>query len=144
MNEPVVVLTDAPQPEELEPLSEGLDEFNAEATGISDRRPLAVLVQDPATGQTLGGVYGRTSLGLLFLDVFYLPKALRGSGLGSRILRMAEDEGRRRGCKAAVLYTISFQAPDFYRRHGWRIFGEIPCDPPGTSRVFMTKALVAD
>jgi GNAT superfamily N-acetyltransferase len=144
MNEPVVVLTDAPQPEELEPLSEGLNEFNTEATGISDRRPLAVLVQDPATGQTLGGVYGRTSLGLLFLDVFYLPKALRGSGLGSRILRMAEDEGRRRGCKAAVLYTISFQAPDFYRRHGWRIFGEIPCDPPGTSRVFMTKALVAD
>jgi hypothetical protein len=40
-----------------------------------------------------------------------------------------------------VLYTISFQAPRFYERLGWRIFGEVPCDPPGTSRVFMTKQL---
>jgi GNAT superfamily N-acetyltransferase len=70
-----------------------------------------------------------------------LPKALRGAGLGSRILAAAEEEGRKRGCRAAVLYTISFQAPDFYKRHGWRVFGEIPCDPPGTSRIFMTKEL---
>jgi hypothetical protein len=40
-----------------------------------------------------------------------------------------------------VLYTISFQAPGFYARHGWRVFGEISCEPPGTSRVFMTKTL---
>jgi GNAT superfamily N-acetyltransferase len=70
-----------------------------------------------------------------------LPKALRGGGLGSRILAMAEEEGRRRGCRAAVLYTISFQAPEFYKRHGWRVFGEIPCHPPGSSRIFMTKDL---
>jgi hypothetical protein len=38
-----------------------------------------------------------------------------------------------------VLFTINFQAPGFYRRLGWRVFGEIPCDPPGTSRVFLTK-----
>jgi hypothetical protein len=36
---------------------------------------------------------------------------------------------------------ISFQAPGFYERHGWKRFGEIPCHPPGTSRIFMTKAL---
>ena len=44
---------------------------------------------------------------------------------------------------AAMLYTISFQAPGFYERHGWREFGRIPCDPPGTSRIFMTIALAA-
>ena len=84
---------------------------------------------------------GRTSLGVLFLDVFYLAEAHRAAGLGRRILHMAEEEGRRRGCRTAILYTISFQAPGFYARHGWRVFGEIPCDPPGTSRVFMTKDL---
>ena len=56
--------------------------------------------------------------------------------------RSAEAEARERGCRSGVLYTISFQAPGFYARHGWRVFGEIPCDPPGTSRVFMTKDLV--
>ena len=142
MSEPTVIVTDAPERRTLEAISNGLSNFNKEATGISDHRPLAVVVQDPATGETVGGVSGRTSLGLLFLDVFYLPARFRGSGLGSRILEMAEEEGRKRGCRAAVLYTISFQAPGFYQRHGWRIFGEIPCDPPGTSRIFMTKELL--
>ena len=70
-----------------------------------------------------------------------MDAGLRGAGIGGRMLTMAEEEARRRGCKRAVLYTISFQAPGFYARNGWQIFGEIPCDPPGTSRVFMSKEL---
>ena len=124
-------------------LDGGLKTFNDDVTGISDRRPLAVIVKAPETGQVLGGAMGRSSRGLLFLDVFYLPEALRGSGLGTRILNEFEDEGRRRGCRSAVLYTFSFQAPDFYARNGWRRFGEIPCNPPGTSRIIMMKELRA-
>ncbi|WP_279583319.1 GNAT family N-acetyltransferase [Fodinicola feengrottensis] len=110
-------------------------------TGIDDRRPLAVLARDPESKRVVGGLSGRTSLGLLFVDLFYLPAGLRGAGLGSEILRQAEEEARRRGCRAGVLYTISFQAPAFYVARGWRVFGEVPCDPPGTSRVFLTKEL---
>jgi len=40
-----------------------------------------------------------------------------------------------------IQHTISFQAAEFYARNGWTRFGEIPCDPPGTSRIFMTKSL---
>ncbi|RAP57315.1 GNAT family N-acetyltransferase [Oleiagrimonas sp. MCCC 1A03011] len=138
---PELILTDTPSSAEIDLISEQLDRFNTDATDIEDRRPLAVLVKDPESGDVLGGLTGRTSLGLLFVDLFHLPVSLRGSGLGSRILQMAEAEAKRRGCKAGVLYTISFQAPDFYRRHGWQAFGEVPCDPPGTSRIFMTKTL---
>jgi hypothetical protein len=53
----------------------------------------------------------------------------------------AEGEARRRGCRAVVLYTISFQAPRFYGKRGCRTFGKIDCDPPGTSRIFMVKDL---
>jgi GNAT superfamily N-acetyltransferase len=75
------------------------------------------------------------------IDLVYLPANLRGVGLGADLLQMAEDEARQRGCKAGVLYTISFQAPGFYEKFGWQRFGEIPCNPPGASRVFMTKTL---
>ena len=139
--QPEITLTDAPAPNEVAQISDDMDQFNIDVTGVEDRKPLAVLVKDPDTGKVLGGMTGRTSLGLMFVDVFHLPESLRGSGLGSRILRMAEEEGKRRGCKAAVLYTVSFQAPGFYLRHGWEVFGEVPCDPPGTSRIFMTKRL---
>ncbi|MFC8624907.1 GNAT family N-acetyltransferase [Streptomyces anulatus] len=137
------VLTDSPTPEGVAAISDALERFNIEHTGITDRRSLAVLVRDPETHQVVGGLIGRTSLGLFFLDLFYLPTRLRGSGLGTEILRQAEDEARARGCRTAVLYTITFQAPGFYQKNGWKRLGEVPCDPPGTSRVFMTKELTA-
>ncbi|PYN82876.1 MAG: GNAT family N-acetyltransferase [Candidatus Rokuibacteriota bacterium] len=89
-----------------------------------------------------GGACGRFRVGLLFIDLFFLPDNLRGDGLGSRLLRLAEDEARQRGCVGAVLYTINFQAPGFYERHGYRVLGTVPCLPPGTSRIFMTKSLI--
>ncbi|MEV7114347.1 GNAT family N-acetyltransferase [Streptomyces anulatus] len=140
---PDCMLTDAPNPEDAAAISDALDRFNIEHTGIADRKPLAVLVRDPEAYQVVGGLTGRTSLGLFFLDLFYLPPRLRGSGLGTQILRQAEDEARARGCRTAVLYTITFQAPGFYQKHGWKRLGEVPCDPPGTSRIFMTKELTA-
>lgn len=141
MPELEIRLTDSVDPALEAVVGAGLKAFNLETTGISDSRPLAVAVRDADSGEILGGALGRTSLGLLFLDLFYLPKALRGTGTGTEILRRFEEEGRRRGCGSAVLYTVSFQAPGFYERNGWQRFGEIPCDPPGASRVFMTKRL---
>lgn len=126
---------------QLLPIEEGLNEFNDLMTGISDRKPLSVLVKLASTGEVLGGMQGRSSLGLLFVDLFYLPPALRKMGIGSDILRRFEEEGRKRGCSAAFLYTISFQAPDFYKKHGWEEFGRIDCQPEGTSRIFMKKTL---
>ena len=137
-----ITLTDAPDVRAHATIDEGLAGYNKENSGTDDRRNLAVLVTDPRSGEVVGGILGRTSLGLLFIDLMFLPESLRGSGLGSRILKMAEDEGRKRGCLNAVLYTISFQAPEFYARYGWREFGRVDCKPQGTSRVFMTKALV--
>jgi len=141
MSKHEIVVTDVVSERAEQLVGWGLNAYNDEITGYSDRRPLAVLVKDPQTDEVLGGATGRSSLGLLFLDLFYLPKTLRGSGIGSTVLKTFEEEGRRRGCVAAVLYTISFQAPGFYERHGWERFGEIACEPPGTSRIFMTKRL---
>ena len=139
--EPILTLTDAPDAAADRVIGEGLRRFNLEQRGIDDGRRLAVVATDGETNVVLGGLTGRTSLGLLFVDLFFLPQRLRRGGLGGRILKMAEDEARRRGCSAALLYTISFQAPAFYERHGYRVFGTIPCRPPGTSRVFLTKTL---
>ncbi len=138
---PVVVADPVLVAEAERVIGEGLSVFNDEVTGVNDRQPLAVVVRDPNTGAILGGAAGRTSLGLLFINVFHLPKHLRGAGLGSRILHLAEEEARRRGCCSGVLLTISFQAPGFYERHGWHRFGEVPCCPPGTSRICMMKEL---
>lgn len=132
---------DNPEADQLLPVEEGLNRFNDLMTGMSDRKPLAVLIKSTTTGKVIGGMQGRSSLGLLFIDLLYLPLELRRKGVGTDVLRRFEDEGRKRGCSAAFLYTISFQAPDFYKKHGWEEFGRIDCKPEGTSRIFMKKAL---
>jgi len=137
--DPILRVSSAPEPDAERIIGDGLNAFNDATVGYADRVPLYALVSDRDSGKVVGGVIGRTSLGLMFIDLVYLPETLRGHDIGARMMGLAEEEARRRGCRAGVLYTISFQAPGFYKRLGWRVFGEIPCDPPGTSRVFLTK-----
>lgn len=141
MNTPLVVLTDTPSAADVAAVRERLGQFNLDATGIDDQRALAVLVKDPESGEVLGGLTGRTSRGVLFVEVLFLPDSLRSSRLGSELLRMAEQEAVRRGCRHGLLHTNTFQAPEFYRKNGWHEFGSIASDPPGTSRLFFSKAL---
>jgi GNAT superfamily N-acetyltransferase len=141
VTDPVLTLTDAPTREDEALVENGLADFNERQTGYRDWRALAALARDPDTGATLGGMIGRTSYGLLFIDTVFLPETHRGQNLGSRLLAMMEDEGVQRGCQMGFLYTITFQAPEFYARHGWQEFGRVPCDPPGSARVFMSKQL---
>src|ERR1700746_290051 len=115
-------------------MAAGLTAFTDATVGYADRGPLHVLVSDPDSGKVVGGIIGRTSLGLMFIDLVYLPETLRGQDIGARMMGLAEQEARRRGCRAGVLYTIRFSAPGFYKRLGWRVFGGIPCHPPGTRR----------
>ena len=137
----IIVVSDSVDSQFEEAIGKGLDEFNQQVSGLSDRHPLCVIVRDPDSDEALGGIVGRTSLGLAFLDLFHLPASLRGSGLGSQILKAFEDEARERGCRSAVLYTISFQAPGFYEKNGWVRFSEIESGPEGVSRIFMSKKL---
>jgi len=141
MQHPQIEISDQANPDAECILGNGLAAFNEGITGYNDRRPLTVLIRDPETQQILGGITGKTTLGMAFLDLFHVPDSMRGTGLGSQLLQVFEDEARRRGCASAVLYTLSFQAPGFYEKHGWVRFGEVPCEPAGSSRVFLSKAL---
>ena len=141
MSEPIVALCDERDPLAEPVVAGGLADYNRETFGRVDTRTLDILVRDPDHGRIVGGLLGRSSLGLFFLDLFYLPKELRRGGLGARIMAQAEDEARRRGCAAAFVYTVTFQAPGFYEKYGYRRFGEIACPPDGATRIFLSKNL---
>jgi GNAT superfamily N-acetyltransferase len=136
-----ITLTDTPEPDESAVITEGLRAYNEAQAGRWDGRPLAILVRDPETQAVVGGLLGRSSLGVLTIERFFLPAELRRDRLGSRILAMAEEEGRRRSCTRAVLSTLHFQAPGFYTKQGWEVAARIDCEPPGHTRFYMTKKL---
>jgi GNAT superfamily N-acetyltransferase len=134
-------MTSIRDPQAQTAITDGLAAYNAARFRPADTATLDVVVRDDASGEPVGGILGHTSFGLFFLDLFYLPDELRGAGLGSEIIALAETEARRRGCTAAFVYTVTFQAPGFYERHGYHRFGEIACPPDGATRIFFSKRL---
>jgi GNAT superfamily N-acetyltransferase len=141
MTEPTIVLTDAPDAADISVIQEGLRAYNTAQAGYDDYRPLAVFVTDPATGKVVGGLYGGSYLGQLRVDRFFLPEDRRRGRIGSRVLAMAEEEGRRRGCSRIALNTLEIQAPGFYLKQGYEMAAKLDCDPPGVTRYLMTKRL---
>ncbi len=67
-----------------EVIGAGLNAYNDDITKYNDRKSLAIVVRDKQSGQVIGGMLGRSSLGLLFIELVYLPEQLRNSGLGSK------------------------------------------------------------
>ncbi len=137
----ILTLVDTPDQEAKTEAGAALYRYNIEKTGVADRRPIGAKLTDPNSGQVLGGLWGRTELGLLFLDMFFLPEDARGQSQGELLLSAIEQEARKRGCKRAVVETSSFQAPGFYKRHGYEEFGQVEFGLPGHVRVFLRKSL---
>jgi GNAT superfamily N-acetyltransferase len=139
--EPALAVTDALDDGARAVIADGLAGYNDKKAGYRDYRPLAVVASDPDTGEAIGGLFGRTSFGLLFVEQFFMPENFRGNGLGSRVIALAEEEARRRGCTRAALFTLTFQAPGFYLKQGYEIAARLDCAPPGATRMLMTKRL---
>jgi GNAT superfamily N-acetyltransferase len=140
--DPDITVTDELDPDDLAVITEGLSAYDFSQIGYRDFRRLAVSVRDPRTGKVVGGLYGRSSLGLVYVDWLFLPEDWRRAGIGGRVLAMAEEEARRRGCTRITLTTLNVQAPVFYQKQGYDIAATIDCDPPGLTHYYMMKRLV--
>ncbi|MDZ5441800.1 GNAT family N-acetyltransferase [Micromonospora sp. 4G57] len=99
-------------------LERELTAYNNAATGADDEADLSVRVTGP-DGELVGGLTGWTWGGRAGVNTLWVRADRRHQGWGGRMLRAAEEEARRRGCTEVSLSSFSFQAPDFYRRHGY-------------------------
>ena len=124
-------------------LETNIDSYNAAATGIDDARLLSIMLKR-ADGELYAGLHGHTWGGTCQIKLLWVAKQERGCGLGTALLEAAESEARRRGCKQIMLATHSFQAPDFYAKHGYEHVATLTDNPAGHSDILMIKRLVAD
>jgi GNAT superfamily N-acetyltransferase len=138
-----IALSDREDEETEKAVEDGLIAFNDAAAGPHGWRPLTLSVRRTGETEVAGGLIGRTFFGWLFVHLFYLPPDLRRQGLGTELLRRAEDEARARGCVGAHLDTFGWQARGFYEKQGYALFGTLPDFPPGQARFFLSKRLDA-
>ena len=74
-------------------------------------------------GKVAAGLIGWRAMGFAHVDVLWVREDLRRSGLGGRLLEQAESLAKKAGAEVLTLDTFSFQAPEFYPRHGYRLMG---------------------
>ena len=135
-----LVVVDAPAMEDVLALEGRIDAFNVAATGTDDGRYLTVILKRD-DGTIYAGLHGHTWAGICEIKTLWIDESERGKGLGSRLLAAAEEEARRRGCRVIHLESFTFQAPDFYLRHGFEAFARLEDLPAGHANVFLLKRL---
>src|SRR4029079_10977807 len=122
MHLPDLIVEDHPDPRDVAFLDDQINAYNIAVTQIDDWRALAIFVRDDA-GHLLAGISGGTWAGYLEVKDLWVREDQRGQGLGRRLLLAAEQEARSRGCQQVLLDTHDFQAPGFYQRLGYTVFG---------------------
>jgi predicted N-acetyltransferase YhbS len=117
----------------------GLEAANAPVLGKVEFRPMTITLREGS--KIVGGLVGETFLGWLYVSALWVADGYSRQGYGRRIMQAAEQEARRRGAKGVYLDTLSFQAPDFYAKLGYREFGKLKDFPAGHDRHWLAKAL---
>ena len=138
-----IVLKLDPIAADLDPLIEGIVAFNRDASEREHGyQRFALLLLDDG-GKPVGGLNGWADFDWAFIQLLYLPEALRRQGHGRDLVNRAEIWARERGLIGMWLDTFAFQARPFYEKLGFEVFGTIEDHPVGGSRDFMRKRFVA-
>ena len=121
-------------------IGQGIRDFNTQQAGDAQGKVLCFVLYAPDQS-IAGGVIGETHWEWFYINLMWIKEELRGCGYGHQLLLAAEQEARQRGARNAYLDTFSFQAPDFYKRHGYQVFGVLEGFPEGHQRIYLTKQL---
>lgn len=122
-------------------LSDELDAYNFAAVGHSNLEELTVKVED-TNGDLVAGLSGWTWGTCAGIGMVWVREDNRKGGWGARLLAAAEEVARDRGCRQVLVSSFTFQAPDFYRRHGYVEFARSEGLPvEGAADVHFVKPL---
>ncbi len=103
--------------------------------------PLAIVLRDSQSDEIIGGLWGESYGGWLYVDSLIVPETLRKSGKGTLLMKEAEAIARKRGCIGIWLDTHTFQTPAFYEKLDYQLLGKLRDFPPGYDKHYYFKRI---
>ncbi len=129
-----------PTQQDIEFLEDRIYEYNVERTGLTDGQLLVIYDRDER-GEIRAGLCGWTWGGRCQIDDLWVRADSRGQGIGTALLQTAEQVAASRDCVEIGLDSYSFQAPDFYRQYGYKVWAVLEDWPRGHKRYYLKKRL---
>ncbi|MBE6049745.1 MAG: GNAT family N-acetyltransferase [Clostridium sp.] len=134
-------VTDKIEKADEEVIYNGLLEYNLKRLEDKEPKELGIYIRNDKN-EIIAGLIGSTHGNWLLVKYLWLEEELRGSGIGSKILKKAEETARDRGAKYVFLDTFSFQAPMFYEKQGYKKVFVLDNYPITGKRYYYTKELL--
>ncbi|MBS0654702.1 MAG: GNAT family N-acetyltransferase [Verrucomicrobia bacterium] len=90
-------------------------------TGINglNEEPISFELSD--NGAFVGAIVVQLFWEQLHIKYLFVEENYRGQGIARRLMNHALEYGKKRGCQFAFVETMSFQAPAFYQKMGFKI-----------------------
>lgn len=129
-----------PNKNEIEFVNNALEKFNNMHVG-TDNHVLLNIVEYDENQNVIAGILGGTYWGWLHIDILWVDENFRSKKIGSRLLIAAENEAKKRGCHSVHVDTMSWQAPEFYKKHGYELISELDNIPNGYKKFHFVKRL---
>ena len=133
-----ISIVEEPSKADIDTLIRSLISYNNAQAEKENWQHLAIFIRDDQ-GELVGGLYGYTHWGWLFISHLWVAASLRSQGYGTKLVTQAEQEAAWRGCRHSYLDTYDFQALNFYRKLGYEIFGFLDDFPKNLTRYYLYK-----
>ena len=117
----------------------GLLSFNERWLGPANGEEVKLVARDDQG--IVGGLIGQMRWRWLYVAKLWVDERGRGRGIGTELLKAAEDLARARGCTDVSLDTFEYQARPFYEKLGYELFGTLDGYPPGYRQFYLRKRL---
>ena len=113
--------------------------YNLHHWEVKERRRYVIEAHDSAWR---GGIVFTVFGNWLEIEFLWIDEAVRGRGVGTELLRRAEEIGLHQGCRYSSLNTMSFQARPFYEAHGYTVKHVQEHYPKTSTKYFLEKRLM--
>lgn len=135
-----IQIIDKPSKELTDLIDKKIEEFNLKHWEVKEKKPIALVMNDEK-GNLIAGASAKTFGFWLLIDNIWVSEELSGKNIGSQLLTELEKAAIQRGCKFALLDTLSFQARPFYEKFGYELKWTQENYPKEGCKYFMVKKL---
>ncbi|MCR8646007.1 GNAT family N-acetyltransferase [Paenibacillus sp. N1-5-1-14] len=91
--------------------------------------------------KVVGGIMCNMFMYSLYIDVLWVDEKYRGQDYGSKLIAGVEEIAKEKGCILVDTCTYSYQAPEFYVKCGYEIYGILEGFPDGIKKYHLKKVI---